>query len=321
MSADARTPVSAGTGAQHHAHAVMHCNLNTVDVDRAAAFYMAVLDVEPRMRSVSTDGDSTFMGLGPHTTSVTTFLYDRRGPRAAPALELVGWTDPATEPAAPGTAPATFTGIGFRATDLRVVRARLAAVGAEPAECTARVRGGEWPALRTLDLDGVPLEVVQVPGAPGDPAAGALSHERLRSTDLDATVAWFGALGWTVRARGPADGGAGTGGAWASLVLPEDPTFSLEFTEVPVEPVHGSARRANTQGLYRMALAVEDVAAAHASLVESGVAGEVPEPLFVPMEDTPTGGFTVMFLTGPDGAVVELVSRPRSEVRRPLEPR
>jgi hypothetical protein len=39
------------------------------------------------------------------------------------------------------------------------------------------------------------------------------------------------------------------------------------------------------------------------------------------MEDTPTGGFTVMFLTGPDGAVVELVSRPRSEVRRPLEPR
>ncbi|MEX5636855.1 hypothetical protein [Parafrankia sp. FMc2] len=47
----------------------------------------------------------------------------------------------------------------------------------------------------------------------------------------------------------------------------------------------------------------------------------MPEPLFIPMLDTPTGGFTVLFLADPDGAVVELVERPRSQVRRPTEPR
>jgi catechol 2,3-dioxygenase-like lactoylglutathione lyase family enzyme len=296
----------------------MHCNLNTIDIERAAAFYMAVFDVEPRMRSVSTDGDSTFMGLGPSTASVTTFLYDRRGPRAAPALELVGWSRPPTERAGPDLAAPTYTGVGYRVPDLRPVQARLAAVGAPavPVEGGVQVRGETRRAIRTLDHDGVAVEVIEAPAAPDDPPTAAFSHLRMHSTDLDATVAWFGALGWTVRGR---DGAAGTG-AWASLVLPEDPTFALEFAEVPAT-APGTPRRASTQGLYRMAVAVDDVAAAHDSLVAEAVVGEVPEPLFVPMPDTPTGGFTVMFLAGPDGAVVELVSRPRSEVRRPLEPR
>ncbi|MCU1616293.1 MAG: hypothetical protein JWO98_3833 [Frankiales bacterium] len=316
MSADVHPAGEEAPAAPHHAHAVMHCNLNTVDVERAAAFYMAVLDVEPRMRSVSTDGDSTFMGLGTSTASVTTFLYDRRGPRAAPALELVGWSRPATEPAGPDTLPPTFTAVGFRVADLRPVVARLAAIGApvERVEHGATVRGSVWPAVRTVDPDGVPVEVIEVPPAADDPPAAAFSHERVRSTDLDRTADWFGALGWTVRARGTAEGGGGL-----SLVLPEDPTFSLELRRLP--PPSGVPRRANTQGLYRMALAVEDVAAAHRSLVAGSAVGDVPEPEFVPMPDTPTGGFTVMFLDGPDGAVVELVSRPRSAVRRPREPR
>jgi catechol 2,3-dioxygenase-like lactoylglutathione lyase family enzyme len=317
MSADVDAAGVEAPGAPHHAHAVMHCNLNSVDVERAAAFYMAVLDLEPRMRSVSTDGDSTFMGLPATTASVTTFLYDRRGPRAAPALELVGWSSPATDPADPETLPPTFTAVGFRVADLRPVVARLAAIGAtvERVERGASVRGSVWPALRTVDPDGVSVEVIEVPPAAGDPLTAAFSHERVRSTDLDRTAEWFGALGWTVRARG-----TGSAAGQLSLVLPGDPTFSLEFTRLP-PPAPGMPRRANTQGLYRMALAVEDVAAAHDALVAGSAVGEVPEPLFVPMPDTPTGGFTVLFLAGPDGAVVELVSRPRSEVRRPREPR
>lgn len=316
MSAGVHPMETQAPAAPHHAHAVMHCNLNTVDIERAAAFYMAVLDVEPRMRSVSTDGDSTFMGLGASTASVTTFLYDRRGPRAAPALELVGWSDPPTEPAGPDTAAPSFTAVGYRVSDLRPVVARLAAVGApvERVDGGVTVRGSTWPAIRTADPDGVPVEVIEVPPGPDDPPTAAFSHERLRSTDPDRTADWFGALGWTVRARG-----AGSAGERLSLVLPEDPTFSLEFTRSPAAP--GAPRPANTQGLYRMALAVEDVAAAHDALVAGAAIGEVPEPRFVPMPDTPTGGFTVMFLAGPDGAVVELVSRPRSEVRRPSEPR
>ncbi|WP_409329994.1 VOC family protein [Trujillonella humicola] len=317
MTTDARTVAQSAAGAAHHAHSVMHCNLNSADDQRSVAFYMAALDVEPRMRSVSTDGDSTFMGLFAGTASITTFLYDRRGPRAAPALELVGWSRPATEPAGPDAVPPVYTGVGYRTTDLRVVRSRLVALGAEveTVDGGVRARGRTWPALRTTDPDGVPVEVLEVPAAEGDPVAGAFAFVRLRSSDLDRTAAWFGAIGWEARGdRGPA------GGEHLSLVLPEDPTFSLEFSLAPAAPAGAVPRRANTQGLYRMALAVEDVAAARASLVASGVAGEVPEPEFVPMPDTPTGGFTVLFLKGPDATVVELVDRPRSTVRRPLQP-
>lgn len=318
MSTDVQAVPGQSVGAPHHAHSVMHCNLNTVDSDRAVAFYMAVLDVEPRMRSVSTDGDSTFMGLGPGTASVTTFLYDRRGPRAAPALELVGWSHPRTEPAGPDAVPPVFTGVGYRVTDLRAARSRLLAVGApaERVEGGVTARGRSWPALRTRDLDGVPVELLEMPAAPDDPAIGAFAYVRLRSSDLDRTAAWFGAIGWQVQGRGD-----GPDGPYLSLVLAEDPTFSLEFTWAPAPPDTAVPRRANTQGLYRMALAVEDVVAARESLVASGVAGEVPQPVDVSMPDTPTGGFTVMFLKGPDNTVVELVSRPRTELRRPLEPR
>jgi catechol 2,3-dioxygenase-like lactoylglutathione lyase family enzyme len=254
MSTDLRSSPGQAVGAPHHGHSVMHCNLNTVDPDRAAAFYMAVADVEPRMRHISTDGDSTFMGLGTVTASVTTFFYDRRGPRAAPALELVGWSSPPTEPAGPDAVPPVFTGVGYRVTDLRAARSRLVAVGApvERVEGGVTVRGRSWPALRTRDLDGVPVELLEMPAAPGDPAIGAFAHVRLRSSDLDRTVAWFGAIGWQVQGRGD-----GRDGSYVSLALAEDPTFSLEFTWAPAPPATAVPRRANTQGLYRMALPVE----------------------------------------------------------------
>lgn len=301
-----------------HAHAVLHCNLNTTDVERAATVHLALFGGDPRMRSVSVDSDATAMGLGSRTSSVTTFLFDARGPRAAPALELVGWTDPPTAPATPGQREAGFTALGYRVPALRRVLARAAATGvpAEPVPGGLAVRGAVRDAVRLVDPDGVTVEVVEIPPAEGDPAAAALlSHERMRCADLDRTIAWYAAVGWRVRARGN-----GPEGPTASLVLPEDPTFSLEFEQRPAPPGSTGPRPANTRGLYRIALAVEDVTAAHAALVASGELGAVPEPVAIPMPDVPTGGFTVLFLADPDGAVVELVDRPRSAVRRPAEP-
>ncbi|HVV08174.1 VOC family protein [Amycolatopsis sp.] len=302
--------------APQHAHSVMHCNLNTVDGARAAGFVMALFGLDPRMRSVSTDDDSTSMGMGKSTASVTTFCYDRRGPRAVPAVEFVDWRRPVTQPAEAGMRPSAFVALGYRVASLSRLEDRLTTLGltGEPAAGGLRVRGAARPGLTITDPDGVTIEVVEIPPAGTDPAGGLISHERVRCSDLARSLAWYGSIGWTERARGIDDGVP-----WASLVLPEDPTFSLELEE-RAGSGDGAPRRANTQGLYRIALAVEDVREAHAALVrESGV--PVPEPLFIPMPDTPTGGFTVLFLADPDGAVVELVERPRSEVRRPLEPR
>lgn len=310
---------TAATGthrAAHHAHAVMHCNLNTTDGERAAAFYMAAFGVEPRMRSIEQSGDATAMGLGPDVASCTTFLYDRRGPRAAPALELVDWVRPKTTPAWPGHAPSSFIAVGFRVRSLRHLRARLTALGHPASDVPGglRVRGRMLPALRTMDPDGVVVEAVEMPIAPNDPELdGLISHERMRAADLERTLAWYAAIGWVQR-----DGGAEDGVPWASIVLPEDPTFSLEFEQA--EHAEGSPRTANTRGLYRMALAVDDVHAAAGSLAADGGCSEVPEPSHMPMPDTPTGGFTVLFLSDPNGAVVELVQRPRNEMHRPMQP-
>ncbi|KJE22515.1 lactoylglutathione lyase-like lyase [Frankia torreyi] len=319
----APAPSPAGDPAQsarpaHHAHAVLHCNLNTVDVDRSAAFHLALFAGEPRMRSISTDGDTATMGLGTGTASVTTFLYDLRGPRSAPAVELVGWTRPHTTPATADQRPTGFSALGYRVESLRIITARLEATGVEftPVPEGLAVRGAVRPALRLTDPDGAVIEVVEIPAAPGDPRRlPLLSHERMRCTDLERTIAWYTGIGWTVRDRGESPAGP-----TASLVLPEDPTFSLEFIQQPAPAGATATPPANVQGLYRIALAVEDVREAHASLVADGALGDVDDPVVMPMPDTPTGGFTVLFLHDPDGAVVEFVDRPRSAVRRPTEP-
>jgi catechol 2,3-dioxygenase-like lactoylglutathione lyase family enzyme len=276
------------------AHAVLHCNLNSVELAPAEAFYTSTFGVTARMRSTTTDSDATAMGLGASTASDTCFLYDGRGPRAAPALELVRWWRPETSPRDEGVGG--FAAAGFRVASLAGVRP----VGAELEEVV--VRGRPRPSVTLVDPDGVSVEVVEIGPAPEDPDGGIFSHVRLRCTDLGRTASWYAAIGFSM---------AGT-----SLVLPEDPTFSLELERHP-GPIHPGP--ANTQGLYRIALAVDDVRAAHAALC-SDRGWELPEPVFIPMPDTPTGGFTVLFMADPDGAVVELVERPRSAVRRPMAP-
>jgi catechol 2,3-dioxygenase-like lactoylglutathione lyase family enzyme len=69
------------------------------------------------------------------------------------------------------------------------------------------------------------------------------------------------------------------------------------------------------QGLYRMAIAVDDVHAAYASLREAGIAKQPPYTFHLP--GTPlTDGLTIIFLRDPDGILVELVERPRQFFRK-----
>ncbi|WP_146097587.1 VOC family protein [Nocardia nova] len=295
-----------------HAHAVMHCNLNTVEQARAEAYYTTLFEVVPRMRSTGKGVDATCMGMPSSIDSETVFLYDQRGPRAAAALELVEWQAPATaalrlSPGTPGLAA-----IGYRVPSLSRTRQRLAEAGHDPVEVAggSLVRGAHRPAVRVQDPDGVVVELVEIESAPSDPQTALISHERLSCSDLSASLRWYSRIGFAERARGE---------DWVSLILPEDPTFSLELEQAPPSAV-APQRAANTQGLYRMALAVDDVRAAHAALAAADHPG-LQQPTFIPMPDVPTGGFTVLFLADPDGVVVELVDRPRTEVRRPSEPR
>lgn len=292
-----------------HVHAALHCNVNAVDVEASAAFWNG-FGFKRRMHQVTHDLDGTPMGLPNPSAADTWFMYDGRGPRAAPALETVQWTSPATIPAEPKNSNHSLGTRGFRALGIRVSSL------------------DEWPGLAGLPrtriwvrgrwLDGVicdapdgPVEIVEI--ASDDPAGAAyLSHVRLASTDLVATAEWYAVIGW--EAKQPLDG-AGSG-EHLSLIVDEDPTFSMEFDHVP--DAAPSDRTATSQGLFRVALAVEDVPGAIELMRSVGLTA--PDAGFISMPDTPTGGFSVVFLADPDGAVVELVSRARSEVRRPSEP-
>ncbi|MDV6264718.1 VOC family protein [Rhodococcoides yunnanense] len=248
------------------------------------------------------------MGLSEHTASETVFMYDARGPRAAPALELVQWHDPQliTRRDLDADAP-SYRVIGYRIDSL----ASLTGSGHVK---SVVVRGRSRKSIRVIDPDGVTVEVVEIAAAETDPESAMLSHERLVVSDLERSLAWYSKIGFVVR---PDDDKVARSVPGVSLYLPEDPTFSFEL-ESPPKQVAIEPKVANTQGLYRIAIAVEDVTAAHAALVEDDPA--TPEPGFVSMPDVPTGGFTVLFLFDPDGLVVELVDRPRKAVHRPLNP-
>jgi catechol 2,3-dioxygenase-like lactoylglutathione lyase family enzyme len=286
----------------------MHCNLNSADAARSQTFYADLFDVTDRMRSISEDTDGRFMGLSEHTASETVFLYDRRGPRSAPALELVQWHDPQL---------IRRSDLAADAPSFRVIGYRVTSVGSLPDAGDVEnvvVRGQTRKAVRITDPDGVTVEIVEVAAAESDPDAPMLSHIRLVVSDLERSVAWYSTIGFVVR---PDRDDVVRSIPGASLCLPEDPTFSFEL-ECPPNQVALEPKVANTQGLYRVAVAVEDVKAAHAALLNADPA--TPEPGFVSMPDVPTGGFTVLFLSDPDGLVVELVDRPRATVRRPQQP-
>jgi catechol 2,3-dioxygenase-like lactoylglutathione lyase family enzyme len=290
-------------------HAVLHCNLNSPDAAGAAAFWER-FGFSRRMRNRSDDTDARFLGLGEHTASDTWFMYDARGPRAAPAIEICEWTDPPVELREPGedSQAVGFTGLGVRVCSLGEETGDSAYVTEHPRH-TAWVRGRLRQAQYVAAPDGVRVEVVEID--PVTPDEGpAFSHARLRCTDLGATVSWYSRLGWReVEPSEPRSDGV-------SLVVDEDPTFSLEI-ELDPDAVP-STMRANTQGVFRVALGCEDVPGAVELLRAAGV--EAPDPVFTAMPDVPTGGFSVAVLHDPDATMVELVSRPRAEVRRPMEP-
>jgi catechol 2,3-dioxygenase-like lactoylglutathione lyase family enzyme len=286
----------------------MHCNLNCADVARSQAFYEKLFSVHVRMRSLSEDTDGRFLGLSEHTASETVFMYDARGARSAPALELVQWHSPTLLARSDlDTNGPAFAVVGYRTSS-------LSALGIDGDRSRAVVRGRSFDSVRLVDPDGVTVEVVEIEPAESDPKVPLLSHERLVVSNLEKSVAWYSTIGFVVR---PDDENLERQIPGASLYLPEDPTFSFEL-ECPARQVVVDPKHANTQGLYRVALAVEDVNAAQVELARTD--SSTPEPTFIPMPDVPTGGFTVLLLSDPDGLVVELVDRPRSTVRRPLFP-
>src|SRR5271156_95354 len=92
-------PVPAQVNVQ--VHSLLHTNLNTVDVVAAAEFYADILELVPGMKTARTAADGGALGVAGTPVTECWFLYDHRGPRAAPAVEVLEWETPATTGAHP----------------------------------------------------------------------------------------------------------------------------------------------------------------------------------------------------------------------------
>jgi catechol 2,3-dioxygenase-like lactoylglutathione lyase family enzyme len=296
-------------------HSLLHANLNTADLATAVAFYSDMFELAPGMKTVRGPADGRALGIAGMPVSETWFLYDKRGPRAAPALEVLDWETPATVGAFPGDPHHLgLAALGYAVPDLEAASRRAVESGYATARFDSWVIGGlNRPVLRVVGPDGVPVELVE-----GEGAEPRFSHVRLNCSHLQSSVDWYAKLGFRpagtprrVEFDASALGLGEVSYLVVGLTIPDDPSLTLELTwwENPFF-IGAPPAVANHRGLYRLALGVDDIAADHEELARSWP--EIPAPEFVELPGTKLGGVTVLFLRDPDGVVIELVGRPRS---------
>jgi len=297
------------------ARRLLHTNYNCVDIDGLERWYSELFATAAVMRTVNEDSDGIAFGLRMSTSYRATFLYDHRGPRRTSSLELVRWMHPPTigrpyaHPWERGIQSCAYT-----APDLDLIEATLAAVGG-----IVERRGSGWLLLR--DPEGVRVEVYQSSNAPPEQV-----HLRVVTDDLESSAAWWGRLG-LIHGQSPrvageqlwpsvrADGHERHITGERALVAVDDPSLSIVLTTwsgpAPNGPTYGAPCH---QGLYRFALAVDDVQEAYAALRADGIARQEPHTFQLPGTKL-TDGLTILFLRDPDNILVELVQRPRSHFR------
>jgi catechol 2,3-dioxygenase-like lactoylglutathione lyase family enzyme len=272
----------------------------------AARVYEAGFGMRVAMRSRAPE-DSRALGLPGRTDAEAWFLYDHRGGRVAPAVELMRWNDPPRE----GSAYASPKDVGMQALGFAVpsVRDTVAALLAAGATRAAG-RRPESVADVVLDADGVPLELEEEVGS-----GATLRYARLVCSDLERSADWYGTIGFeAVGSRRTIPWTTDSGGGEVDevpLALGGPAGFALKLTSWHGQGSSGVGHQSpNHRGLMRMALRVEDV---HTSVAMARAAGiDASDVIFLPLPGTPLGGATVSYFRDPDGVTVEFVENPQS---------
>lgn len=285
----------------------LHCNYNCRDLDALERYYIEVFGLKAVMRSAGRGNDGTPFGIYGELSSDTSFLYDHRGGRRANALEIVQWIEPPTIGAVyPNGWDRGIQSVAYTAADLDRVAATSSEFGGMVVE-----RGEGWLLLR--DPEGVAIEVFRAEGP------SEARYLRIVCSDVERAAAWWAVLGFTDAPHLIAAPGASI---WAAdgehavveeraIVATDDRTFGIVLTGWSGPPPAGPTYAVPYhQGIYRIAIAVDDVQAAFESLLEQGIARQPPYTFQLPGTKL-TAGLTIMFIRDPDGILVELVERPR----------
>lgn len=299
--------------ARRFLHLCYCCN----DGGAAVDFFVGNLAMRNTMNTPMEPSHGGLLGIDAITTSQARFVYDRRGPRTSPAIEIQHWVDPAIE-GTPSLDPfeVGIKALGFAVPDLSAAAGRLLRAG-----CALIARGpspfeAELVVLR--DPTGATLELTEDPAL--QPDETQMHHLRITVGDLDASLHFYDMLGFDLLERGEIGDAGFVGhdgdadGSHALIRLPDEPfTVRLIQWRTP----HGHGRHyANPwhAGLFRAALSVDDTRASYDAMSAAGAVFDRP-PQDVVLNGTPVPNMWITFISDPDGIAYEFVQRERSAFR------
>lgn len=113
--------------ARRHLHVAYNC----ADAAPVTAMFVEGLAMRNTMSSTTARNSQDLLGVGWPSTGGADFVYDARGPRCGPAVEVNNWEDPPVI-GTPHADPTTvgLHAVGFSVPDLEVTVAGLRALGA-----------------------------------------------------------------------------------------------------------------------------------------------------------------------------------------------
>ena len=298
------------------ARRVLHVCYTCADVEAPVAFFVEGLGLRETMRTTGEPASGAILGMDYDVQNVAAFVYDARGPRTSPAVEVQSWISPTLE-GEPFDAPnhIGLRAVGFSVPHIASTLAELEALGAR-----LIIRGHsavfDSPSATIVDHRGMAVDLVEQADVP--PGESRLHHLRISCTDLTRSVAWYEGLGFerVGSAIDLADGTAlGQPGSVDATVcrlrLPDEPMTIVLVQWRDPSPIGRHYNRPNHAGWYRFALGVDDTRAAYAAMSDAGWVFD-RAPLLIALDGTPVPDMWITFTSDPDGVPVELVQRPRS---------
>ena len=287
------------------------------DVTEATAFFVDALHLINTMTTPDQYNSGAVLGMDRDVRSVASFVYDRRGPRTSPAIEVQGWYDPAPV-GEPSIDPLE---VGIKALGLAVPSIddavdRITAMGGTVVADSKSPFGERQVTL--LDPRRIMIELVEDSSL--DVASTRMHHLRATVTDLEVSLPFYDTLGFEVIERGPVDDGAFAGieadvdAEFVVLRLPDEP-FQLRLVQWHTPAGHGRHyAEPNHAGIFRAALGVDDTRATYEHLTNNGATFD-RQPMVVELSGTPVPDMWITFISDPDGIPYEFVQRPRSVFR------
>jgi len=297
----------------------LHVCYCCADVEAPVALLVDGLGLRETMRTNGEPASGAILGMDYDVQNVAAFVYDARGPRVSPAVEVQSWIDPVLE----GAPVADASQVGLRAVGFGVGGLDRTLVNLDAHGASVVTKGHspifDAPSATVVDPRGFAIDVVERPELTD--SESRVHHLRITCTDLSRSIEWYHGLGFELVGRPVAVTDGATVGHLGRvevtaqrLQLPDEP-LELVLAEWR-EPVAVGQHydRPNHAGWYRFALGVDDTRASYDAMVAQGWKFDRP-PMLVALDGTPVPDMWITFTSDPDGVPVELVQRPRDAFR------